>query len=298
LSTQPSKGGLRRRLWVFSDRPLCAYAVLAAVCLEIMGLPRSATGAELLGVHFDTGAIYRISSIDGSFSVAGSTGIPHLGSLEMGSDNLLYSFSTGEGLVPMLYRIDPVTYAASPIGPLGGEFIFEGSIAFAPNGTAYGTSQDDEDNPQLFTIDLNTGARTQVGTISGGVHDFNALAWRGDGMLVGLDRVSNALLTIDPITAVSTLIAPVDPVVGAVGGMAVLGNTGFFTTSGPGLPSPGSNELYSFDLFTGVHSLIGGFSPGIEGVGISGLAVPEPTSLLLLIFGAVPVLRRRKVSAR
>ena len=114
-------------------------------------------------------------------------------------------------------------------------------------------------------------------------------------MLVGIDRITNSLLAIDPTTAASTLIAALDDtVVGAVGGMTVLGQTGYFSTSGPGLPSPGSNRLYSFDLMTGAHTLIGSLSPQIVGTGISGLAVPEPATLALLIVGGAALAIRRK----
>ncbi len=113
-------------------------------------------------------------------------------------------------------------------------------------------------------------------------------------MLVGLDRATNSLLAIDPATAVSSLITAVRPTVGAVGGMAAAGDTGYFATSGPGTALPGSNELYSFDLFTGAHTLVGSFAPTISGTGISGLAIPEPATICLLGIGALSLIRGRK----
>ncbi len=134
-----------------------------------------------------------------------------------------------------------------------------------------------------------------VGAISGGMRDINGMAWRADGMLVGLDRITNALIAIDPLTAVSSQIASIIPTVGTVGGMAVLGDTAYFVTSGPGEPVPGSNELYAIDLFTGDHELIGSLAPTITGTGISGLAVPEPSTMLLLMGVMGVVCRRRAV---
>ncbi len=244
-------------------------------------------GDDLLGIHFDTGAVYRISTTDASVTLLGSTGIEHFAGIDFGPDGLLYGFTAGEASVPVLYSINPANgFAATPIGPLGGQFIFEGSLVFAPDGRLLGVSHDGEKNPQLFTVNTSTGAATLIGTISAGFHDVNGLAWRSDGMLVGLDRVTNSLLAINPTTAASSIIAVLDPVVGAVGGMAVVEDTAYFSTSGPGLPSPGTNGLYHFDLFTGEIDPVGSLGPEIMGTGISGLAVPEPASLIILLCGA------------
>ncbi len=67
--------------------------------------------------------------------------------------------------------------------------------------------------------------------------------------------------------------------------MALVGNRGYFSTSGPGGSTPGSDELYEFDPFTGDYNLVGSFS-SITGDGFSGLAlVPEPGGMALFAFG-------------
>lgn len=118
-----------------------------------------------------------------------------------------------------------------------------------------------------------------LGLIGSGQHDINGLAWRSDGQLVALDRVQNALLLIDPTTRATSVLASLGPTVGAVGGMVLSNDQGWFATSGPSGTDPGSNGLYAFDAFTGNYSLVGSFSPTITGTGISGLAisVPEPS---------------------
>jgi hypothetical protein len=190
-----------------------------------------------------------------------------------------------------------------PVEPLGVGFVFEGVLAFAPNGTAYGSNAGSAGAPQLFTINLTTGAATIIGTLAGS-HDINGMTWRSDGKLVALDRVSNSLLVIDPTTLAISTLAALGSAVGAVGGMTVDGTTAFFSTSGPG-SIPGSNSLYTFDLFTGSFSLVGSFAPTITGTGISGIAggasvaaVPEPASLTLAGVAAFGLLgyrlRRRK----
>ena len=138
---------------------------------------------------------------------------------------------------------------------------------------------------------------TIVATMSGGQRDVNGLAWRSDGMLVGIERVSNSLVQIDPSTgAVSTIATFPAGVVdlGALGGMAATGDTGYFACGNVYSTIPGSNALFSFDLYTGDYQLIGAFDPAPTGLGIGGLAVPEPGSLLLLALIASVVVGRRR----
>ncbi|MGB2984578.1 MAG: PEP-CTERM sorting domain-containing protein [Phycisphaerae bacterium] len=268
--------------------------VLVLASIAMIGstwAPAHASDFDLLGIHYDTGELYGISTSGATPTLIGTTGIPGFGSLELAPDGTLYGFTTSTDAT--LYIINPADGSTTEVGPLNAAFVFDGSLVFSPGGTVYGTNHDSYLNPELFTLDILTGEATIVGTIGGGAHDINAMAWRDDGMLIGLDRVTNSLLAIDPSDASSSFIATVDPVVGAVGGMAVLGDTAYFTTSGPGGPLAGSNELYSFDLLsTGNLTRVGSLSPTITGTGISGLAVPEPASLLLMILGGFVVLRR------
>src|SRR5262249_15184516 len=157
--------------------------------------------------------------------------------------------------------------------------VSEGALAFAPDGTVYATHAGSAPFPELFTINLTTGAGSIVATISGGGYDpngydINGLVYRSDGKLIGLDRVRNALLVIDPTTASATQLAVVPSTVGGVGGMTVLDGIGYYCTGGPAGSAPGSNTLYSFDLFTGASTPIGNFNGTITGFGISGLAAP------------------------
>jgi hypothetical protein len=265
---------------------LVAAAVPLIVCFPLEAR------ADLIGVDFDTGTFYNVSTTNAALTVLANPGITNLAEIERAPDGVLYGFTTGGGAT--LYRFDSATYAPTAIGPLNLGFAFEGGLAFSPGGIAYATNGGDAGAAQLFTINLNTGAATEVGVISGGGHDINGLAYRSDGMLIGLDRVTNSLLLINPTTAASTAFAPIGVTVGAVGGMTVDGGTGYFSTSGPGGGIPGSNELYSFNLMTGQQTLIGSFASTItSGNGISGLAtyaataVPEPSTAVLASIGAV-----------
>jgi hypothetical protein len=270
-----------------------------------LGISSWTTGTaygRLLAVDYDTGNLYTVSTANAALTLVGNTGAFGFGEIEFSPSGTLYGFSTGSA--PTLYKINPSTAAATAIGALGLPFVFEGGLAFSPSGIAYGTNGGSSGAAQLFTINLTTGSATVVGTMSGGSHDVNGLAYRSDGELIGLDRVSNALVVIDPSTAAVTALAAVPSTVGGVGGMTVLNGTGYYSTSGPGGSVPGSNTLYSFDLFTGASNLIGNFNGVISGDGISGLAatVPEPGAIVLIVIGSLVLLlnlgARRRVTWR
>ncbi|HUU94181.1 MAG TPA: PEP-CTERM sorting domain-containing protein [Phycisphaerae bacterium] len=265
-----------------------ARVAFVAACLALMTAP-AAFGENLYGYHYTGRDLYRVSETDASVTLVGNTGLT-IGGMELYTDGFLYGITGGSGST--LYRIDPSNAQATEIGPLG-FFVFEGALAFSPEGVLYGTNGDSAGNPQLFTVDLDTGAATVIGTISDPPHDVNGLAWRSDGMLVGLDGNTNTLIEIDPSNANSSVITTLTPAAGNAGGMAVLGGVGYFATGGPVVN--GSNELYAFDLFTGEHTLVGGFPEDIiTGIGMGGLAAPEPGSLSLLALVSMIAGSRRR----
>jgi PEP-CTERM motif len=259
----------------------------------VLGCAGQAMAGTLLGIDFDTGTLYNVSTTNAALSPIGNTGVTGAADLQFAPNGTLYMFTTGGS--PTLYTVNPTTALATAVGPLNLSFVFEGGLAFSPGGTAYGTNGGSSNTAQLFSINLNTGQATVIGTISGGSHDIDGLAYRSDGKLIGLDRVTNSLLVIDPTTAASSVLAAIGPTVGGLGGMTVSSGTGYFDTAGPTGTDPGSNSLYSFDLFTGSSSLIGSFSPTISDEGISGIAaqpaqtgsVPEPASLFLVTISVV-----------
>src|SRR5207253_2158884 len=87
--------------------------------------------ADLLGVNFDTGELVSVSTANAALTHIGNTGIASMGALEFAPDGTLYGFTVGP--TSTLYSINPVTAAATLVGPLG-QFTFEGALAFAPGG--------------------------------------------------------------------------------------------------------------------------------------------------------------------
>ena len=202
-------------------RPLQLVSALAFACIY------GSSTAGVIAIN-GVGALYNVSTTDATLSLIGNTGIADWGDIQFAPNGTLYGFTTGGSAA--LYRINPATAAATLIGSLGLGFVFEGGLAFSPSGTAYGTNGGAATNAQLFTLNLATGAASIIGTISGGSHDINGLTWRSDGVLIGLDDLTNALLLINPLTATSSSLAPVSSPVGAVGGMTQTGGLGYFAT--------------------------------------------------------------------
>jgi hypothetical protein len=275
-----------------------SFFLIGIAALGICGWTTGTASGGLLAVDSDTGKLYTVSTANAALTFVGNTGVFGFGEIEFSPSGTLYGFSTGTA--PTLYTINPSTAAATAVGALGLPFVFEGGLAFSPSGIAYGTNGGSSEAAQLFTINLATGNATVVGTMSGGGHDVNGLAYRSDGELIGLDRVTNDLVVINPTTAAVTPLAVVPSTVGGVGGMTVLNGTGYYSTSGPSGSIPGSNTLYSFDLFSGASNQIGNFNGVITGNGISGLAatVPEPGAILLGSIGALVLLSNLLVHRR
>jgi len=281
------------------NRPKRSYFLIGIAVLAVSGWT-SIANAQLLAVDWDSGNLYTVSTSNAALTLVGNTGITHWAEIQFSPSGTLYGFTVSPSQT--LYTINPTTALATPVGSLSVAFVGEGGLAFAPNGTAYGAENTlitQGNTQQLFTINLATGHASVVGTIGVGL-DINGLAYRSDGELIGLDRVTNALLVIDPTTAAATQLAAVPSTVGAAGGMTVLNGVGYYCTSGPVGTAPGSNTLYSFDLFSGASTPIGNFNGTITGTGISGLAarpVPEPSTFALAALGAAALYLVRRVGA-
>jgi len=262
--------------------------IAALTALLCMGLFATTAQADLYGIDGD-GDLYLVSTVDASLTFVGSTGL-EAGSLEYrDSNSQLYTFTLASGST--LYSIDPSNATPTVVGTgLGIGFIFEGGLTTTDAGVVYGSNAGNSGTAGLFTVNLDTGVATDVGDLgpgSGDAVDIDGLLARSDGKLIGLERVSNSLVIIDPSTpAITSTLSVFPATVGNVGGLGMEGGIAYAINEG--------GALYSFDMFSGATTYIG--DTGIEGWrGIEGSNVPEPASLALVSAMLTGVwLRRRR----
>lgn len=276
--------------------------------LLVLGLAAQSAFAQttLVAVERDTGRLYSANSSTAALTLLAETGVNTWGDMAFDANGTLYAISIGSA--SNLFQLNIATGQSTLIGPLG-DALAEGGLAIAPNGQAFAASVLQGSagvDPFLYSVNLSTGAGTVIGQMGVfGALDINGLAWRSDGMLIGLERVSNSLVLIDPGTAAVTPLAAVPSAVGGVGGLTLDGSVGYYTTSGPLGQSAGSNLLYRFDPFTGSSELVGSLAPAVAGIGLSGLAampVPEPAGAVLwaagLGVGWLAMRRRQRSSSQ
>jgi uncharacterized repeat protein (TIGR01451 family) len=146
--------------------------------------------------------------------------------------NAHYGADGADGEPSTLYWIDPVTLAATPIGPVG--FALAGIARGHDDGNLYGvTSATDHTAPNsLILIDLATGAGTPIGPL--GLPEGQALtsiAFDDAGLLYGRLE-SGTVYTVDPDSGAATLLAAV-PAAGSRGSGLATTRDGTIVLGGP-----------------------------------------------------------------
>ena len=271
------------------------------VCLG--ALAAGAVQAQMYGL-LDDGNLYSVNMTNGDLTVIGQTNRSSMAGLELSPSGALYYITTvANG--NEFGTLDKTTGVATAIGNVfPAEFLFEGALAFSPSGVCYATNVGAASDARLVKINTATGVAETVGTmnVAGAPVDINGLAWRSDGVLVGMNRVSSSLVTINPLTGAITGSLPGSENMGATGGMTSAdGKTGYFVTGNDAASNPGSCSLYSVDLFTGQKKLIRDYQNNLPGTGFRGLAiapVPEPMTMVGMGLGFAALARRRRVASR
>ena len=250
------------------------------------------TNADVLfATDFDTKAFVRIDTGTGAVTSLG-TGQNVLRGMALAPDGVLYGYGLPPGQAadrPTLYAIDRASGAQNEGGQL--QLVagtpFEGDIAFAPDGTGYLFASQNI-NGDLYRFDAATGAATLLGESS--MADANSLVVRSDGVLVY--QTSGSVRLFDTLTGFESILSTNAAAVAFsnIGGMASFdGQTAWMALSQTG--SPAGTRLVRFDLYNGaIYETIQLDTP----VAISGLAIPAPGGLAMLVGGGCLAARRRR----
>lgn len=242
--------------------PLAAGPALAADHLMLL----SGTG-EVARVEAATGVVTPVASI---------TGLPpgvYPAGFERVADGAYYLTTYPEQAG--LYRLDPVTWQATLVGPLGLFGIGDQGLSIAADGTAYvldfpGATQ------TLQRVDLTTGVPSVVTALqsTSPYQDtyLRGSAARSDGKLVALNVYTRRWMEVDPATGAVTPIADAPFTPGSHGGLTVQDDVGYYVTAGSAAAWPAGLELVRFDPFTGVVSDVTPLTGDVDPFGYVSLA--------------------------
>jgi hypothetical protein len=172
----------------------------------------------------------------------GAMDVPNVGfgGLDFDADGNLWTYATFNkvtgGAKSGLYRVDPTTGLTTPQGSLSSQTLTD--LAFNPSdGMMYGVFSQGYANTHLFTVDLDTGDVTNVGTFTGfeDQHNIVGLAIDSDGTFFLHDNINNRMYAADGLVA-SELYA-FDVVAVGSQGMTIdwsRGDIGYHATIGQG----------------------------------------------------------------
>ena len=218
---------------------------------ELPAPAAAVSGLVAGGLYGTDGAnLYLIDRATGVANLIGPHGPVEfaIGAITFDAGGVLYGISLTDAA--QLYRIDVTTGAATAIGPLGIGFVFEGGLVFDSGGRLIGVNQNDAAASQAFQINTATGAATLIGPPNGQARDIDDLTREGD-TIYGIDRPSNTLGRLDPVTGVYTVIGGTGDPVGDTGGLA------FCEADGKLYATFAANGgFYTVDQNTGAAALI------------------------------------------
>ncbi len=198
--------------------------------LYATGAEDSSTGtSRLFTIDRFTGATTSFAGIDSSINLSsGGLAIDPL-------TGVMYATGTNGHQSHALFTIDKTTGAATLVGQAGGEccvspFGFNvNGLGFRSDGTLFANgftlSQSEAAYSHLFTIDLTTGAATDIGShgvTAGRQLAYSGLAFRDDGTLLSLGSITasrGGLYSVNPLTGAATLLGDTGVQFGVDGGL-------------------------------------------------------------------------------
>jgi hypothetical protein len=250
--------------------------------------------ADLLGIATnpdvpDSNDLYLVSEVDASLEFLGQVTTPPffgpLLSLELAPKNMHFGLT-----IDSIMKVDVDAGTAEKFLFAGTEGSFLSGLDFSPTGFGFATIVP-------FGVGGYTGFKvfdpdTAEVLGSGGIDglDFWNVAFRPDGVLLGIDNGTNDVWQIDPFTGDVEFMFSLDPGVDTVIAMTTLGDQSFLVATDfqPGVP----RKLYDFDLYTGETTLIGQIDPDVKLLGLA--AVPSPAAAAVLALAGAVLARRRR----
>jgi DNA-binding beta-propeller fold protein YncE len=254
-----------------------------AIVIGTIGAPASTVGAnpaaavrahrsDVLFATAEAGAVLLGMDVDETTStVIGSTGVaPQSLALAIARDGTTaYTIASAQNVAEAhLAKINLATGAETLVGthPLETDLYVMG-MTFSPDGILYAAGDFDPTSPtfnSLYTIDLETGLATRVGSFDTGATKsayIMSFTFDPDGNMYGASMMS--LYTIDRVTGSATRVtdfvgASTDP--SKVMGIAFDGNGKLFAADYIDLPGGGST-IYTVDLQSGLMTPL--FKTGI-----------------------------------
>ena len=245
--------------------------------------------------------LYDIDPLTGSATAVGPVGFDRCSGMDFDASGTLYATceqpadpdQPGSFDLHVLITIDPLTGAGTEVGPTGVESL-EGPFPF---NTAADLSFRDSDNKlfaytfpgdALATLDLTTGAMTQLGFPSGVIEGSGyGLAFSpGDTLLLAVGKVladSHRLWTLDQVTsaAQSFILLSEDGSSDRINGMDFEPATGtVFASFVTGFGGSRQNSLATVDVATGTVTILGPTAEGLDAVAFFTDAKPTLTLLI------------------
>jgi hypothetical protein len=290
--------------------------IIAIATLACMGLSPSPSPAQMVlyaasGSSGVNGHLYILNQANGSVitdvgALVDVGGNPYglTGLAYNAATNTLYgaTATTSTTAPSSLVTINRSTAQVTLVGPFN--IVDGGTLSdttFQPGtGTLFGWAPRSN---AIETVNLATGATTQVGPSINFLQGGGALAFNASGTLYAApDAInSNTLRTVDPMTGAQTIVATIaSPAFTALNAMKFNGSTlyGNFSESAGG-GNPGRCHLGIINPITGAVTDLGISVNDLDAIAFA-TPVPEPTSLVLAgsaFAGWLGFLQRRRKRA-
>lgn len=280
---------------------------LLAICV-IGFIAVSGFGQGLYGVaHVGSDGMASFYEIDPGTGVAtliGPVGFERCGAIDTDSSGVIYGHAErADGSdTGVLITINPNTGAGTEVGPTGLNSVSD--LSFRDDGTLFLYDAANAPTHTLYTVDPGTGVTTLVGDTTLSFASGNGMSFVGStlyhsqnaGGVVNLNTLDQTLGTASFVQALT--IAPPPTNFYRFNGMDVDGGTlyGILNDSTSG---GGPSYLATIDTVSGVATIVGRTSDGMDGITSAGIVVPTMSARMMIVFvmlvAVVAVLVKRRM---